>query len=151
VPATSPFMLESPLPRAGVAAGNDINGREYDSVFSSGTAPDDLQYACIFPLPVPRDCASLDPNVSACDCFDGDRDRPLCEQTPGSSEAGSLQYWGKAYPSTRQLELLRGAGERAVVTSICARNTGDASASDFSYRPALAALVDGMEASLSQP
>jgi hypothetical protein len=151
VPPASPFMLESPLPRAGVAAGNDINGREYDSVFSAGTAPDDLQYACIFPLPAPRDCGALDPNVAACDCFEGARDRPLCEQTPGASEAGSLQYWGKAYPSTRQLELLRGAGEQAVVTSICARNTADASASDFSYRPALAALVDGMEASLSQP
>jgi hypothetical protein len=152
VPPTSPFMLESPLPRAGVAAGNDVNGREYDTVSEFGVpTPDDLQYACIFPLPAPRDCDALDPNVQACDCFAGDNDRPLCEQSPGASSAGSLQLWGKAYPGTRQLELLRGVGERAVVASICARNTSDASASDFSYRPALAALVDGMEASLSQP
>jgi hypothetical protein len=152
VPPTSPFMLESPLPRAGVAAGNAINGREYDTVSElSVPTPDDLQYACIFPLPTPRDCDALDPSIQACDCFAGDRDRPLCEPTPGSSEAGSLQHWGKAYPSTRQLELLRGVSSRAVVTSICARNTSDPSASDFSYRPALAALVDSMEQSLSLP
>jgi hypothetical protein len=151
VPPTSPFMIESSQPRPGVAAGNDVNGREYATVLQEGDAPDDLQYACIFPLPVPRDCDALDPNVQACDCYDFDRDRPLCEQTPGSSEVGPLQHWGKAYPGSRQLELLRGIGERALVTSICARNTSDASASDFSYRPALAALVDGMEASLSRP
>jgi hypothetical protein len=152
VPPTSPFMVESPLPRAGVAAGNEINGREYDTASElAAPTPDDLQYACIFPLPTPRDCDALDPNLQACDCYAGDRDRPLCEPTPGSSEAGSLQYWGKAYPSIRQLELLRGVGSRAVVTSICARNTSDPSASDFSYRPALAALVDGMEPSLSLP
>ncbi|HTV25703.1 MAG TPA: hypothetical protein VMG12_43705 [Polyangiaceae bacterium] len=154
VAPTSPFMIESALPRAGVAAANPINGREYDTGSDSGGAaptPDDLQYACIFPLPEPRDCDALDPNTQACDCYAGDRDRPLCEEAPGTSEAGALQRWGKAYPGTRELQLLRGMGEQALVSSICARNTSDPSASDFSYRPALAALVDGMEASLSQP
>jgi hypothetical protein len=148
---TSPFMVESPLPRAGVAAANPINGREYDTVEPFSGAPDDLQYACIFPLPEPRDCAAIDPSIVACDCFGGTADTPLCEEQPGVSPTGFIQHWGKAYPSTRQLEVLRGLGESAIVTSICARNTSDETASDFSYRPALAALVDGMERSLSQP
>jgi hypothetical protein len=141
---TSPFMIESPLPRAGVSAANPINGREYQTVFND--TPDDLQYACIFPLPEPRDCDALDPNVSSCDCFAGARDTPLCEAQPGVTGAGSVQYWGKAYPSTRQLEVLRALG-----SSICARNSVDVTASNFSYRPALAALIDSMEQSLSRP
>lgn len=92
-----------------------------------------------------------DPNSVACDCFEGDRDRALCESEPGVSEAGPLQFWGKAYPGTRQLEVLRGIGERATVASICARNTSDVEASDFSYRPAIAAWVDSMAATLSPP
>jgi hypothetical protein len=28
---TSPFMRESPLPRAGVDSANEVNGREYDT------------------------------------------------------------------------------------------------------------------------
>jgi hypothetical protein len=62
-----------------------------------------------------------------------------------------LQYWGKAYPGTRQLEVLRGLGPQAVVGSICASNTTAPDAADFSYRPSIAALVDSMEASLSRP
>ena len=62
-----------------------------------------------------------------------------------------MQYWAKAYPGTRQLEMLRGLGEQAVVGSICATNTTDAERTDFSYRPSIAALVDSMEASLSRP
>jgi hypothetical protein len=158
---TNPFMIESALSRPGVVSPNAVNGREYETTATSVnnvngqelsfSVPDDLQYACIMRLPEPRDCDALDSNTVSCDCYAGDRDRPLCEEHPGVSAAGPLQYWGKAYPSTRQLEVLRGVGERAIVTSICARNTSDGAASDFSYRPALAALVDGMAAGLSQP
>lgn len=156
IPPTNPFMIESALPRDAVAAANPVNGREFDTAEPNGdafagSAPNDLQYACIFPLPEPRDCTTVDPNVDACDCFPDDRDRPLCEEQPGVSAAGTLQFWGKAYPSTRQLEVLRGLGESGVVTSICAQNTSRPEASDYSYRPALAALVDAMAARLSQP
>ena len=150
-PPTSPFMIESPLAREGVTAGNPINGREYSTAVFDSATPDDLQYACIFPLPEPRDCSLLDPAVAACDCFEGANDTPVCEEQPGQSAAGTLQYWGKAYPGTRQLEVLRGLGEQAVVASICAANTTDPEAADFSYRPAIAALVDSMEASLRAP
>jgi hypothetical protein len=151
---TSPFMVESPLPRPGVTSPNAVNGREYETRYfgtsASGIA-DDLEYACIIPLPEARDCATFDPGATSCDCYEGARDRPLCEEQPGVSAAGPVQYWGKAYPSTRQLQVLRGVGERAIVASICARNTVDATASDFAYRRALAAVVDGMEAALVQP
>jgi hypothetical protein len=153
LPPASPFMVESATPRDGVEVGNAVNGREYstvDAVLGNQT-PDDLQYACILPLPEPRDCAALDPSTQACDCYAGGNDKPLCEELPGQSAAGTVQYWGKAYPGTRQLEVLRGLGARAVVGSICARNTTDAEAADFSYQPSIAALVDSMEASLQRP
>lgn len=144
LPPDDPFMRESALARAGITPGNPINGREYDT--GAGTAiPDDLQYACIFPLPQPRDCNMFDPNLGdACDCFAGNVDRPLCEETPGSSPAGTTQYWAKAYPGLRQLDVLRGYGENSVVTSICARNVEAVRAAqpDFAYRPALNAVVE---------
>ncbi len=146
VPPSSPFMVESALPRAGVADANPVNGREYDTATGS-TVPDDLEYACIFPMPAPRDCSSLDPALEACDCFAGNQDRPLCEEEPGVSATGSLQHWAKAYPGTRQLEVLQALGEQSVVASICARNVDEA-ARDFAYRPAIAALMDSMEPSL---
>jgi hypothetical protein len=55
-----------------------------------------------------------------------------------------VQFWGKAYPPTRQLEVLKSLGQQSVVTSICSQNTTDDTGSDFAYRPALAALVDSM-------
>ena len=154
IPPTNPFMIESVLPRDGVPSANAINGREYDTTDDlNGTTrvPDDLQYACIIPLPEPRDCTTFDPNSQACDCYEREQDRPLCEELPGVSAAGPVQYWGKAYPSTRQLEVLRGLGESGVVTSICARNTSDPTASDFSYRAAMSAVSSAMEAKLSAP
>jgi hypothetical protein len=143
-----PQMLESSAPRAGIEAGNPLNGREFDT--SQGTVsamiPDDLQYACIYPLPEPIDCAQRDPNVDNCGCFSGVFDKPLCEQTPGVSVAGTTQYWAHAYPGPRLLQVLKDYGDNSVVTSICARNTGDASRPDYGYRPALAAVLARIEA-----
>ncbi len=149
---TSPFMIESPRARAGITAGNPINGREYDttSAFTLG-APDDLEYACIFPLPAPRDCAALDSAVDACDCYAGDNDRPLCEAMPGQSAATTTQLFAKAYPGSRQLEVLRGHGANASVASICARNVTDPSRSDFGYRPAMSGVLERMSSALTHP
>lgn len=60
-------MIESATARDGVELGNPVNGREYSTVtLVGGTgAPDDLQYACILPLPEPRDCTELDPATQA--------------------------------------------------------------------------------------
>jgi hypothetical protein len=142
VPPTLPQMIEATEPRPNVAVGNDLNGREYATADAATLGPNDLEYACIFRLPNPRDCAALDPAVDDCDCYAGSTDRPLCEDVPGTSAAGTVQYWGKAYPGLRHLEVLRGLGENGVVASICPRNLEDDGASDFGYRPAVAALIE---------
>jgi hypothetical protein len=149
VAPTSPFMRESPFARDGVERGNAINGREYDTANLADT-PDDLQFACIFPMATPRDC-SLEPQSVACDCIPGDNDRPLCEETPGESPAGTTQRWAKAFPGLRQLEVLRGLGEQAALGSICARNTSEPAQPDFAYRPALAGVLERLEARLASP
>jgi hypothetical protein len=137
----------------GVSAGNALNGREYDTTQGTATEPgtppraDDLQYACISPLPVPRDCAALNPNQDNCDCYQGVLDRPLCEQAPGTSVAGTTQYWGKAYPGLRELQVLKDYGERtsnSIVASICALEVRDTSSPNYGYRPAMEALISRM-------
>ncbi|HWO11594.1 MAG TPA: hypothetical protein VNN80_19000 [Polyangiaceae bacterium] len=151
IPPSSPYMVESEFARAGVTAGNEINGREYstlDTINGASDTPDDLEYACIFPLAAPRDCTTRDPATEACDCYQGAIDRPLCEQNPGQSAAGTTQYWAKAYPGTRHLEVLKDYGPNSIVASICARNVTDAAASDFGYRPAIAAIVDRLKEQL---
>jgi hypothetical protein len=146
IPPMDPFMRESVTPRAGVLPGNAVNGREYDTASGTDT-PDDLEYACIFPLPTPRRCDLIDPETGeACDCFAGS-DTPLCEQLPGTSPPGTTQYWAKAYPGLRQLDVLRQYGANSVVASVCARKVlrEDAAAPDFAYRPALNALVERLQ------
>jgi hypothetical protein len=156
-PAIAPTvlqMVESEFPRNGIVEGNDENGRDYDTAtgLAMGT-PDDLEYSCIFPLrqapPLPplRDCAAIDPAL-ACDCPPGDNDRPLCEENPGVSQPGTVQYWAKAYPGTRHLEVLKGYGENSIVASICAREVTDQDAADFGYRPAIAAIIDRLKEQL---
>jgi hypothetical protein len=152
-------MVESPaFPRAGVLAGNALNGRDYDT--SQGTASlvgstpraDDLQYACIFPLSPARDCSQLDPNTDNCDCYQGVFDRPICEQNPGVSAAGTTQYWGKAYPGSRELQVLKDLGAKttnSIVASICARNVDRPEEPDFGYRPAVAAIIERLQSQLS--
>lgn len=152
VPAVAPSlpqMIESELPRAGVSVGNLVNGREFDTSASGGAASD-LQYACIFPLPEPRDCAGVAADA-ACDCFEGQLDKPLCEQQPGASTPGTVQYYSKAYPAVRQLAVLKAYGANSVVTSICARNVSAPDQPDFGYRPAAAAIIERVKERLASP
>ncbi len=146
-----PLMIESISEREGVhpptgfalapsssldARANPINGHE----MSLGTAGFDLQYACVFDLEVPRSCAGA---FQFCDCdpqFAQGQNKPICQDETGSY--GSTQYRAKAYPGLRQLQVLRGIGDNAIVASICARNVGTVTAEDFGYRPALRALLD---------
>jgi hypothetical protein len=134
VPPLDPLLWETPNPRAGTSPlinaplapassqnpqQNPINGHEQLNLDNT-----DLQYSCIYRLPVPLPCA--DPN---CDCGPGTegRNRPLC-QPPGGGPAGSTQYYGKAYPPLRSLALARSLGKQAVLGSICPRD-----AIDFAY------------------
>ncbi len=144
-PPSSPFMVESAVERTGIEV-NPINGREYDTSQSLGEEGpphrDDLQFACIFPLAEPRECGAGEiAEGVVCDCFDGDNDRPVCEEQPGVTPPTTTQHWAKAYPGARQLQVLRGLGKNSVVASICARNVQDATRQDFGYRPAVSSLV----------
>jgi len=143
-----PFARESALPRSGVhpltndaimppdsTVLNSINGKER-AVF------DDLQYACIFPLPVSRSCAAGSTDAgAACDCQD-DRfqDNPLCWDDVAGAY-GTEQRSAKAYPAPRILSVLQGVGEQAVVSSICPKNMTDTSARDYGYRPVIGTFV----------
>jgi hypothetical protein len=157
VPPTDPLMIETPEPRSGThpitdealapvssvdPTQNSINGHEYVN-----TSNDDLQYACIFPLQTPRDCTA---DITACDCAEPDvsKNRPLCNPPEGGA-AELTQYFGKAYPSTRILQVIRGLGSRATAASICPRVT-DGSPSDpgFGYNPAVDAVIRRVEAGL---
>ena len=154
-----PFMVESVAARSGTNPITDdpivassstdptatINGHE-----SAVTNGDDLQYACIFPLVEPVDC-SLATYSDACDCFpeDVNRNRPVC-QPPGGGATGSTQYYGKAYPGLRQLDVARQLATQSAVASICPRNSEDVLADDYGYYAALRALQARLAGRLSQ-
>ncbi len=141
-----PHMIESIAPRPGLPGPSDaptdpIEGREWNTHTSAVGL--DLQYACTFDLPTPKDCTT-DENKNACDCIlnaatakDGP---PLC-----GSPQSSTQVKGKAYPTIRELRVAKGLGAQGVVASICARNVTDATRPDFGYRPAIRAIVDRLK------
>ena len=134
---------------------NDINGHEVnnsvvdDATYQDGgPANDDLQYACIFPLATPKmDCTAGD---RSCDCGDEpSRNRPLC-QPPAGGNATTTQNYGKAYPGTRILQVLRDFGANSIVGSICPKiSTGDAQNPNFGYNPAVQAIVDRLAEKLA--
>jgi hypothetical protein len=156
VPPSDPLMIESIDPRTGtspitqaplVAAdstdplANPSNGHEQN-------VPDraDLQYACTFPLPTPRDCSlGGDQSCSCTPASDGDAadviasNSPVC-QPPSGGPAGTMQYFGQAYPGTRELLFAQALAERAAPASICPKQSvGDGPS--FGYVPALSALA----------
>jgi hypothetical protein len=157
VPAKDPLMVESIEPRSGMSpitgdaiappnAGyyaNAINGHE-----KNVPANDDLQYACIFKLPVPRECASAPFNVY-CDCRNANEtSKPLCQAPDG--KYGTLQYSAKAYPARRELSLLSKIGAQAVVGSICPAQLSDPKSRDYGYRPGFAAMGEAMRGILAK-
>jgi len=157
LPPTDPFMLETPLERTElpvpqsnpivpeqhlIAASssnpqaNNINGHEQRNIGQR-----DLQYACTFPLDQPRVCdqAALEAD-EGCDCYEDDRqyNRPVC-QPPSGGPLDIVQYYGRAYPAVRHLQLLEQVGDSGIVASICPK-LFDKSASDYGYNPAVEAL-----------
>ncbi len=149
---TEPLMRETFLERVGLPAGltgqptqpssapaalsNPINGHEWNIA-----QKDDLQYACIFPLATPRpmgDDCRIDPTTKL---------KPLC-QDPTTGGYGDTQFFAKGYPTTRQLEVLKGFGDNSIIASICARNVSDQAQPDFGYRPAIGAIVDRLKEAL---
>ncbi|MBI4704874.1 MAG: hypothetical protein HY744_27535 [Deltaproteobacteria bacterium] len=147
------LMIESIEPRQGVnpltgdllqppgspTMANPINGHEY-----STPDRDDLQYACIFELPEPRDCSK--PDQAGCDCGSPKNDNPLCQDESG--KFGQTQFRAKAYPAIRELGLLKELGPRGAVGSICPAQLGSQGEPDFGYAPAMRSLVDTLASRL---
>lgn len=160
VPPLDPFMIESiaerpagltnPISGDAIVAStstdptaNAINGHEAnfevidDQKYDDGNpVRDDLQYACIFPLTTPK--TNCQPGDPACDCGDEpSRNRPLCQE-PAGGAASTTQYYGKAYPGTRILQVLRDFGDNSVVSSICPKG-------DHGYVPAVDVIIDTLK------
>jgi hypothetical protein len=156
---TDPLMIETPTPRSGNSLyggpmapensptvgspqANSINGHEYHAV-------GDLQYACIFPLETPRDCTTV-AGDTACDCKPGELNdpngvpfnKPVC-QPPTGGPAGTTQYFAKAYPGLRQLQVLKDYGSNSIVASICPKETtGTTLDPSFGYNPTLYSIFN---------
>jgi hypothetical protein len=158
-PPSDPFMHESSSPRAGSnpitgdpivpATSTDpqaspINGHEQID------AGDDLQYACTFALEKPEPCEGPGCDCNGPDSEEGDetaRNRPLC-QPPQGGAAQTTQYFGKAYPGLRPLQVLRGIGDSAIVASICPKvlTVGQPG---YGYEPAVDAIIERLRTVLN--
>jgi hypothetical protein len=134
---------ESNNPYANAINGHEVNHNAIDARYRDDLpARDDLQYACIFPFERPKpDCL---PGDDSCDCgSEPDRNRPLCQAPEVGAPAGTTQYFGKAYPGTRILQVLRDFGANSIVGSICPKITqGSVEDPDYGYNPAVQAIVD---------
>lgn len=160
-PPLDPLMIAQSEPRRGVhpitgeALGapdsadpreNSINGHEYYNLDNG-----DLQYVCTFPLETPRDCAAVT-GFESCDCTESElpKNRPLC-QPPEGGPAGTIQYYAKAYPGSRHLEVARQLGPVASVASICPKLTAPpASAAAHGYNPAAQHMYERLAGGLGE-
>lgn len=144
----NPFTGESIVPSDSLdPAANSINGHEQLEGRS------DLQYACTFLLPEPVVCDTAAAMANrGCDCFAEDLvfNRPQC-QPPAGGMAGTTQYYGKAYPALRELQVAQQLGRRSVLGSICSRNTQDDTRSDYGYRPVFNLIGRRVAATLLKP
>lgn len=148
-----PHMIQSVAPRTGASLGGEneargsngndpIHGREWK------TDKSDLQYACTFDLPTPRTCNA---NDQSCDCTpDSTTNPPLC----GS---GAEQVKAKAYPTVRELQVVRALGDQGIVSSLCPIQLKNKDNPDdkvnppavYGYRPAVASIIDRLKNALT--
>jgi hypothetical protein len=148
-----PHMKQSTTPRAGlpgVTAADDadpIHGREWT------TDGADLQFACTFPLyerpidhappvPIRRACSESDRKDNVCDC-DGKKDTPLC-----APDDRSVQIRGKAYPTRRELMVVKELETQGIAASLCPEQLTMPDADDYGYRPAMRSITDRLERQL---
>ncbi len=126
---------------------NSVNGHEYADGVGAQQYNNDLQYSCIFPLAVPRDCSGSNPPMR-CACVEPDNDNPLCVESHGSGDFGQTQYWAEAYPPIRQLEVIEALGEQGVLTSICPAELGDPQSAIYGYRAVVSAIIEPLRSCL---
>jgi hypothetical protein len=181
-PASNPPV--STLSGPGLGSGLDpvrpdpINGREWTTDNGVHALPVDLEYACIFQLPVAmqRDCATLKADTiegNSCDCAPGgvwaqggtaaatgnspDEIPPLCSMTATDGSITSavndytVQTYAKVYPTTRQLMLANMMGSQGVISSMCPIHPVDSAEGNdplYGYRPTMDLLVNRVKAAL---
>ena len=147
VPPGDKHMVQSIDPRPGIVpptAGymaDPINGHEYSP---DPARRDDLQYACIFALPEPRDCLTA---PGSCDCTAPPPNNPLCQSPQGGY--GNTQYAAKAYPGLRHLQLLKAMAAQGIVASICPAQIDNPARTDFGFRPAIGAVLEQLTSRLA--
>ena len=66
---------------------------------------------------------------------------PLCVPPSNQNRA-------KAYPGIRELQVLQGLGDQAIVASICPANLDKSKADTYGYQPAIAALISRLRNAL---
>jgi hypothetical protein len=137
-------------------AGNScdpINGREWN------TGNGDLELACRFDIRPQynnqgKDCTS-NKFTGACDCAAGN---PILNNVLCDPNVPTLQIYGKAYPSVRELELAHAmagvnaaAGGQGIVSSLCPIHVTEHSPGDpvYGYRPAVNAIVNRLKSALA--
>ena len=135
-------------PSSAPALANPVNSHEWGN-----TRQDDLMYACVFKLKTPRDCEAISKQPEprpGCDCEElrANDNNPLC-QNPQTNGYEKNQYFAKAYPGLRELQVLKDYGKNSIVASICARNLTDSNAQDYGYRPAVDSIVDRLKEALT--
>jgi hypothetical protein len=148
-----PHMIESTSPRTGTnpITGTDVapvdSGPDADPIsgHEQPTSIKNLQYACTFPLLEPR------ADADTCKTAKGDADLgdPLCQDASGAYSTTQLR--APAYPGLRELSVLKGIHNQAIVASVCPANMEEAaqeSAPDFGYTPAIGALIDQLKGQL---
>jgi hypothetical protein len=123
-----------PTSPRGENGSDPIHGREWS------TQKRDLQYACTFDLPTPRDCT----DASSCDCGAGPTNTPLC-----ASDGSLKQVKAKAYPTIRELEVVRALGGQGVVASLCPIQLDRPDDPDYGYKPAVAAIIERLKNALN--
>ncbi len=156
-PPSDLHMVESVQPRAGLAGPASAQGADPITGHERVNDGGDLQYACTFALSAPQDC-----DADECDCkgvsalVSGgtyQEHDPLC-QAPGSGAGAgysSTQHFAKAYPGLRQLEVLKGIGDNAIVASICPKlsDVADQGKPSYGYTPAVSAIVEQLKKELT--
>lgn len=147
-PAQDPLMWESVEQRSGsnpvlraplvpansnaTPSSNPINGHEWNIAERN-----DLQYSCIFPLAKPP----ADGFECKEDQYNGQTlDKPICERPDGTYT--DQQTYGRAFPTRRELQVLAGIEDAAVVASICPKEVSDEDSPSFGYSPAAEAIGD---------
>ncbi len=140
------FSLEQPI-----TAGQTSATRLCDLAEACGTDDGSDAYrlcarrfdGCSCTLSSTTTTSPLDPTVSL---------SPLCQAPDG--KYGNRQYYAKAYPGLRELQVLRGFYEvsnyshnNAVAASICPKdlNYANAAGPGYGYNPAIGALVDRLK------